>query len=226
MSAEPTEPDGTGAKRRRSKKRANGQGSIYQRKDGRWAGAAFVLSSDGTFKRVLVYGRTAEEVDAKLTELKARSNRGLPADATGWTVKAYAAYWLDHVAANKIRPSTLARYRSMMERYVLPPLGRKRLTALSPADVRVMLARAEVRPIRFHDLRHTCATLLLAAGVSPRVVMDILGHSQIAVTMNIYGHVIPAMQQEAAGQMDAARGDESADDGDDAGEGPGEDGDA
>ncbi|NYF57326.1 integrase [Micromonospora purpureochromogenes] len=48
------------------------------------------------------------------------------------------------------------------------------------------------------------STLLLAAGVSPRVVMDILGHSQIAVTMNIYGHVMPAMQQEAAGHMDAA----------------------
>jgi integrase len=69
-----------------------------------------------------------------------------------------------------------------------------------------LLARAEVRVIRFHDLRHTCATLLLARAVSPRVVMDILGHSQIAVTMNIYGHVIPAMQQEAAGHMDAALG--------------------
>jgi integrase len=40
--------------------------------------------------------------------------------------------------------------------------------------------------------------------VSPRVVMDILGHSQIAVTMNIYGHVTPAMQQETAGHIDAA----------------------
>ena len=60
---------------------------------------------------------------------------------------------------------------------------------------------------RTHDLRHTCATLLLSRGVSPRMVMDILGHSQIAVTMNIYGHVIPAMQQEAAGQIDAALGD-------------------
>ncbi|WP_269458431.1 tyrosine-type recombinase/integrase [Micromonospora coriariae] len=64
------------------------------------------------------------------------------------------------------------------------------------------IVRAGVRPIRFHD--HTCAMLLLAAGVSPRVVMDILGHSQIAVTMNIYGHVMPAMQQEAPGHMDAA----------------------
>lgn len=69
-----------------------------------------------------------------------------------------------------------------------------------------LVARAGVRPIRLHDLRHTCATLLLSRGVSPRMVMDILGHSQIAVTMNIYGHVIPAMQHEAAGHMDAALG--------------------
>lgn len=52
----------------------------------------------------------------------------------------------------------------------------------------------------FPRLRHTCATLLLARGVSPRVVMDILGHSQIAVTMNIYGHVMPAMQQGGGGR--------------------------
>jgi integrase len=69
-----------------------------------------------------------------------------------------------------------------------------------------LVAAAGVRPIRLHDLRHTCATLLLSRGVSPRMVMDILGHSQIAVTMNTYGHVIPAMQHEAAGQMDAALG--------------------
>lgn len=54
-----------------------------------------------------------------------------------------------------------------------------------------LLTRTQVRPIRLHDLRHTCATLLLSRGVSPRMVMDILGHSQIAVTMNTYGHVIP-----------------------------------
>lgn len=54
---------------------------------------------------------------------------------------------------------------------------------------------------RFHDLRHSCATLLLAQGVSPRVVMDILGHSQISLTMNTYAHVLPEMQRDAANRM-------------------------
>jgi integrase len=65
------------------------------------------------------------------------------------------------------------------------------------------LKTAGLRRIRFHDLRHSCATLLLAQGVHPRVIMEILGHSQISVTMNLYAHVIPAMQKEVAGRMDA-----------------------
>ncbi|MBT5049007.1 MAG: site-specific integrase [Rhodospirillaceae bacterium] len=56
---------------------------------------------------------------------------------------------------------------------------------------------------RFHDLRHGCATLLLAQGVHPRVVMDILGHSQISLTMDTYSHVIPELQQRAASEMDS-----------------------
>jgi integrase len=57
-----------------------------------------------------------------------------------------------------------------------------------------ILTKAELPDIRFHDLRHSCATLLLAQGVHPRIVMDLLGHSQIGLTMNTYSHVIPAMQ--------------------------------
>jgi hypothetical protein len=55
---------------------------------------------------------------------------------------------------------------------------------------------------RFYDLRHTCATLLLVQGVHPRVVMEILGHSQISLTMNTYSHVVPTLQEEAASRMD------------------------
>jgi integrase len=51
---------------------------------------------------------------------------------------------------------------------------------------------------RVHDLRHTCATMLLSQGVHPKVVQRILGHSQISLTMDTYSHVLPTMQEEAA----------------------------
>jgi integrase len=64
------------------------------------------------------------------------------------------------------------------------------------------LARAGLPRQRFHDLRHACASLLLAQGVSPRVVMELLGHSQITLTLNTYSHVMPGLQAEAAARMD------------------------
>lgn len=66
-----------------------------------------------------------------------------------------------------------------------------------------LLKRAELPSMRFHDLRHACASLLLVQGVHPRVVMETLGHSQISLTMNTYSHVLPALQREAADRMEA-----------------------
>ena len=66
-----------------------------------------------------------------------------------------------------------------------------------------MLATAALPDRRFHDLRHSAASLLLAQGVHPRVVMETLGHSQISLTMNTYSHVFPALRREAADAMDA-----------------------
>ena len=56
--------------------------------------------------------------------------------------------------------------------------------------------------MRIHDLRHTCASLLLAQGVHPRVVMEALGHSQISLTLDTYSHVLPSLGAEAASKMD------------------------
>ncbi len=65
------------------------------------------------------------------------------------------------------------------------------------------LQSAGMRRIRFHDLRHSCATLLLVQGVSPRAAMEVLGHSEIALTMNAYSHVVPELQRDAAQRMQA-----------------------
>ena len=62
--------------------------------------------------------------------------------------------------------------------------------------------RTGMRYIRFHDLRHTCASLLLSADVHPKVVQEQLGHSSIRVTMDKYSHMMPNMQAEAAKTME------------------------
>jgi integrase len=67
-----------------------------------------------------------------------------------------------------------------------------------------LLLNAGLDHRRFHDLRHSCATLLLAQDVAPRVVMEILGHSQISLTMNTYTHVMPELRQRAAVSMELA----------------------
>ncbi len=61
--------------------------------------------------------------------------------------------------------------------------------------------------MRFHDLRHTAATLLLGRGNNPNIVSEMLGHARIAITLQLYSHVTPHMQQQAADAMDAALGD-------------------
>src|SRR5215204_5498755 len=69
---------------------------------------------------------------------------------------------------------------------------------------RALLKAAGVRTVRLHDGRHTAATLLLSAGVHPRVVMELLGHSQMRTTTDVYSHVMPALAREAAETMGAA----------------------
>lgn len=58
------------------------------------------------------------------------------------------------------------------------------------------------RKIRFHDLRHTCASLMFSAGVHPKVVQEMLGHSSIKVTLDMYSHMMPNMQADAATVME------------------------
>ena len=60
--------------------------------------------------------------------------------------------------------------------------------------------------MRFHDLRHSAATILLAMNVHPKVVQEILGHSQISVTMDLYSHALPSMQDDVTKQWDGEFG--------------------
>jgi integrase len=75
------------------------------------------------------------------------------------------------------------------------PVSRHNLVARS---FKPLLKRAGLPDIRFHDLRHTCATLMLAVGTNPKVVQETLGHANVSVTLDIYSHLLPNMQDEVA----------------------------
>ncbi|WP_432982173.1 site-specific integrase [Dactylosporangium sp. CA-233914] len=130
-------------KRRPRSRRANGQGSVYQQKDGRWVGAAYVLQADGTFKRQRLYGKSEAEVNEKLVAIQARSHQGVPAEATGWTVERFLSYWIEHVVTPSRKPKTAQGYEVVVRVHLIPALGKKRLNRLSAVDVRAFIKRFE-----------------------------------------------------------------------------------
>jgi integrase len=84
---------------------------------------------------------------------------------------------------------------------------------LSPTTLRLALrrtlTRADLPAIRFHDLRHSAATLMLSRGVHPKMASEMLGHSTIAITLDLYSHVTANMQRQAADAIDSALTDPS-----------------
>jgi integrase len=375
-------------RRRPPKKRGNNEGSIWQRKDGRWCAALSLGIVRGRKRRKTVYGATRAEVAEKLKALHAQQQTGANLTPERITVAGYLALWLEQVVTPTCRPRTLESYAGVTRRYLVPHLGHHQLAALTPAHVQQMLndlkarglsprtvayargvlqralnraikweyvgrnvatladAPRQIKPqivpldatqarallaavqghrlealyrlalglglrkgelcgllwrdldwgrqtlaisgavgweegilvraepktaaglrtlplspalldalrehqqrqqdeasgpdwntlglifpseagtllnprnvvrhfkgllivarlpsrVRFHDLRHTCATLLISQGIHPRVVMELLGHSAISVTMNTYAHALPADQRSAAAALDA-----------------------
>jgi hypothetical protein len=118
-------------------RRVRGEGSIYRRADGRYSGQLDLGLHAGKRRRRTVYGRTEEEVARKLRDARREVEAG-NLNTSSVTVEHWIRYWLDNIAANKLKPRTLATYRSYADRYIVPVLGRKKLDRLTPAHVRYM----------------------------------------------------------------------------------------
>jgi len=379
----------TGEKNKRRNKRGQGEGTIYKRKDGRWAAAINLGYQSGKLRRKNFYGKTREEVRDKLIAALNDVQKGIPISTDRQTLAQYLQSWLVEVVKPGVRPKTYKTYDYIVRLHIEPALGKKVLAKLSPQDIQrflndelksglsartvrhindtlrcalnialrwglvarnvatlvgppriqrneirsftpeeartflnsikgdrlealfsvalslglrqgevlglrwqdidldahtlrvnyaiqriegrlqmvepktersrrvlplpetvlsslrahrsrqleeklslgphwhesglvftsmvgtpleprnvvrkfhALLKKADLPHYRFHDLRHACASLLLAQGVPPRTVMDILGHSQISLTMNTYAHVMPAMKQDAMDLMES-----------------------
>ncbi|MFC3997861.1 tyrosine-type recombinase/integrase [Nocardiopsis sediminis] len=160
--ATPEDPDGRKGKR----SRANGEGSVYQRQDGRWVASAYVLASDGSMKRVQRYGRTRKEAYDKLTELQRNSNRNVAVPDRPWKLGEYLDYWLEQVAKPSVRSTTYAKYEQTVRLYLKPNLGTQRLDRLRVAKLQTFLngrLKAGDSVPKVHAMRTTLSSALTRA---------------------------------------------------------------
>jgi len=116
-------------------RRANGEGTIYRRADGRYAAAATVTLTNGLQKRIHVYAHSRDEANRMLVQKLNQERLNVPTPERSWTVAAYVDYWLANVISTRVRPGTLEHYRFHVEHHIKPLLGRKQLATMSVADV-------------------------------------------------------------------------------------------
>lgn len=100
---------------------------------------------------------------------------GMPVDFERQTVEQFLTQWLEDSVKSTVRPRIYVSYSHAKEAFP---------------------------DMRWHDLRHSNATLQMAYGASPREITETLGHSQITMTMNVYTHVVPELQQRTMDRMD------------------------
>jgi integrase len=161
-----------------SKKRGNGEGSVYRRKDGRWVGQYTIYTVTGPKYRYL-YGKTRAAVAEKLTKAMADRNGGLIFDAGNLTVGEYLDSWLSDSVRGTVRPSTFERHEGIIRLHIKPSLGRVGLKKLTPAHVRGLhrekldacLAPATVRKI--HSTLHKALSQAVSDGIVPRNAADV-----------------------------------------------------
>lgn len=162
---------------RKLRKRANGEGTIAKRSDGRYTAAAFVPVSGGGRRRIYVYGRTRDEVREKLDDLMRQADDGIPRARQRQTVSEYLDYWLEHVVRPEKRATTYNSYESLVRLHIVPVIGRRKLDELGPADVRRLLAMLREKEIS-------------GSGGGPRRLSDRMAQFAHAVLRNALSNAV------------------------------------
>jgi integrase len=192
------------------KRRANGEGTIKQRKDGRWE--AQVALTDGSRKSL--YAKTQRELVEKRDSLMTARRRGLPVVNERQTVQAFLASWLESVKppAGRIRPKTWTRYEQLVRVHVIPTIGHIAIARLQPQHMQAMYASrlaagAAPRSVRHvHALLHRALGQAMRWGIIPRNVIELIDPPRAPrhdmVTLN--EAQVRALLETSAGDRDEA----------------------
>ena len=174
-------------------RRGNLEGSIRQRSTGLWeARVAVGTSPDGTNRRRSFYGRTRKEVLEKLQDSLTAERRGIPSPSGSKTVAAFLSEWLQEVERS-LAPKTFRRYRELIERHIVPEVGRIKLGKLTPHDVTMMMRRKQDMGLAPRTIHHMRA-VLRRRGDSDEPGTSILESGP--VRMDVERHVVTVRSEQ------------------------------
>ena len=121
------------------KKRGQNEGSIFQRKDGRWVAEVSLGWMNGTRKRKLLYGKTRKEAHEKLTTALRDQQRGLPIVGERQSLREFLGRWLEDSVRPTVRPRTMESYAEICRLHVIPALGHLPLVKITPQHIQSLL---------------------------------------------------------------------------------------
>lgn len=146
----------------KTRRRGRGEGSIYERPDGRWAASVGIGFRGGKRVRRQFYGATKREVQDKLNRALANLQDGLEPPPAKQTVKQFLDHWVESTAKPRLRPRTYIGYKQHVDAHIVPALGHLRLHALTPQQVQSMLAGLQLKKLAPRTIRGVRAVLRAA----------------------------------------------------------------
>ncbi len=149
-------------------KRANSEGTLRQRPDGRWEMIVTIGYDGGRRIRKSVYGKTQQEALTRADEVKRRVAQSLPQPDERLTVGRFVISWLEESARPKVKPSTYQSYKSYVDNHIVPGLGHIRLAKLTPQDVQTFLNKKDRSGLSPRTVSYIRAILRRALNVAMR----------------------------------------------------------
>jgi len=149
-------------------RRGNNEGSIYQRKDGRWVSTIHLGYRNGKRYRKSIYGETRDEVQKELTRALRAQQLGLPPEPGRLTVGNWLTQWLENQKPPATKPKTYAAYEYQVRVHLMPAFGKRPLTKLQPQEVREFMQSKAKSGLSPKSIRHFRATLRAALNVAMR----------------------------------------------------------
>lgn len=153
---------------KKSRKRGQGEGSIYKRQDGRWTAAVNLGYQEGKLRRKYVYGKTRAEVAEKLTAALRDQQQGVPIATERQTVTQFLDRWLEDCVKPSVRPKTFTSYSQLVRIHIKPELGHIQLFKLSPQQVQGFLNDRLKKELSPRTVQYIRAVLRKALGQALR----------------------------------------------------------